>query len=368
MPEDTCLAVGLMSGTSMDGIDAALIETDGEAVVWRGPALTHPYDADFRRDLRAALGHDPLIRVPENDLIGRLTDRHRDAVRALLAAAGKSPGDIRVIGFHGHTVLHRPELGVTRQIGDAGRLARETGIDVAGDLRLNDVASGGEGAPLAPVYHRALARGLERPLAVLNLGGVGNVTWIGPDEIGNGGTLLAFDTGPGNALLDDWMQEKTGEPMDRDGAVSAQGTVDQSVLKRLMTHDYFEMLPPKSLDRNAFDLAPVQGLSTDAGAATLAAFTVASVARAAQFFPQPAKRWLVTGGGRHNVALMQGLRRALGAEVQPVEDAGWSGDTLEAEAFAFLAVRALKGLALTYPGTTGVGEPLSGGRLYPARG
>ncbi len=367
MPEDTCLAVGLMSGTSMDGIDAALIETDGEAVVWRGPALTHPYDADFRRDLRAALGHDPLIRLPENDLIGRLTDRHRDAVRALLAAAGKSPGDIRVIGFHGHTVLHRPELGVTRQIGDAGRLARETGIDVAGDLRLNDVASGGEGAPLAPVYHRALARGLERPLAVLNLGGVGNVTWIGPDEIGNGGALLAFDTGPGNALLDDWMQEKTGEPMDRDGAVSAQGTADQSVLKRLMAHDYFEMMPPKSLDRNAFGLAPVQGLSTAAGAATLAAFTVASVARAAQFFPQPAKRWLVTGGGRHNGALMQGLRRALGAEVQAVEDVGWSGDTLEAEAFAFLAVRALKGLALTYPGTTGVGEPLSGGRLYPAQ-
>ncbi|MCF3629780.1 anhydro-N-acetylmuramic acid kinase [Thalassospiraceae bacterium LMO-SO8] len=368
MPEDTCLAVGLMSGTSMDGVDAALIETDGEAVIWRGPALTHPYDADFRRDLRDALGHDPLIRAPENDLIGRLTDRHRDAVRALLAEAGKSPGDIRVIGFHGHTVLHRPELGVTRQIGDAARLARETGIDVAGDLRLNDVASGGEGAPLAPVYHRALARGLERPLAVLNLGGVGNVTWIGPDEIGNGGTLLAFDTGPGNALLDDWMQEKIGEPMDRDGAVSAQGVADQSVLKSLMIHDYFDMPPPKSLDRNAFDLAPVQGLSTAAGAATLAAFTVASVARAAQFFPQPAKRWLVTGGGRHNAALMQGLRRALGAEVQPVEDAGWRGDTLEAEAFAFLAVRALKGLALTYPGTTGVGEPLSGGRLYPAEG
>ena len=367
MPEDTCLAVGLMSGTSMDGIDAALIETDGEAVIWRGPALTHPYDADFRRDLRDALGHDPLIRAPEKDLIGRLTDRHRDAVRALLAEAGKSPGDIRVIGFHGHTVLHRPELGVTRQIGDAARLARETGIDVVGDLRLNDVASGGEGAPLVPVYHRALARNLERPLAVLNLGGVGNVTWIGPDEIGNGGTLLAFDTGPGNALLDDWMQEKTGEPMDRGGAVAAQGAADQSVLKRLMAHDYFDMLPPKSLDRNAFDLAPVQGLSTAAGAATLAAFTVASVARAAQFFPQPAKRWLVTGGGRHNAALMQGLRRALGAEVQPVEDAGWRGDTLEAEAFAFLAVRALKGLALTYPGTTGVGEPLSGGRLYPAQ-
>lgn len=365
MPEDTCLAVGLMSGTSMDGIDAALIETDGETVTGRGPGLTLPYDADFRRDLRAALGHDPLIRVPEYDLIGRLTDRHRDAVQALLAEAGKLPGDIRAIGFHGHTVLHRPEHGVTRQIGDPARLARETGIDVIGDLRLNDVAAGGEGAPLVPVYHRALARSLDKPLAVLNLGGVGNVTWIGPDVLNNGGDLLAFDTGPGNALLDDWMQEKTDQTMDRDGEMSARGTVDQHALNILMNHDYFEMLPPKSLDRDNFNLAPVQGLSAAAGAATLAAFTVAAVARAAQFFPQPAKRWLVTGGGRHNAAMMRGLRQMLGAEVQPVEDAGWSGDALEAEAFAFLAVRALKGLALTYPGTTGVGEPLSGGRLYP---
>ena len=364
MPEDTCLAVGLMSGTSMDGIDAALIETDGEAVTWRGPALTLPYDAEFRRDLRAALGHDPLIRPPENDLIGRLTERHGDAVRALLAEAGKSPGDIRAVGFHGHTVLHRPEHGVTRQIGDPAKLARDTGIDVIGDLRLNDVAAGGEGAPLVPVYHRALARGLDKPLAVLNLGGVANVTWIGPDDQGDGGDLLAFDTGPGNALLDDWVQEKTGQTMDQDGALSARGTVDQHALSTLMNHDYFEMLPPKSLDRGAFGLGPVQGLSVAAGAATRAAFTVAAVARAALFFPVPVTRWLVTGGGRHNAAIMQGLRRALGVEVLPVEDVGWSGDALEAEAFAFLAVRALKGLALTYPGTTGVGEPVSGGRLY----
>ncbi|PIW30688.1 MAG: anhydro-N-acetylmuramic acid kinase [Rhodospirillales bacterium CG15_BIG_FIL_POST_REV_8_21_14_020_66_15] len=365
MPEQTCLAVGLMSGTSMDGVDAALIETDGEAVTWCGPALTHPYDADFRRDLRAALGHDPLIRPPENGLVRRLTERHRDAVRALLAEAGTAPADIRVIGFHGHTVLHRPDLGVTRQIGDSALLARETGIDVIGDLRLADVAAGGEGAPLAPVYHRALARGLEKPLVVLNLGGVGNVTWIGPDETGYRGSLLAFDTGPGNALLDDWMLEKTGESMDRGGALAAQGEVDRQVFKALLDNVYFEIPPPKSLDRDDFGLAPVQGLAAAAGAATLTAFTVATVARAARFFPAPAKRWLVTGGGRRNATIMQGLRRALGAEVQAVEDAGWSGDALEAQAFAYMAVRSLKGLALTYPGTTGVGEPLSGGRLYP---
>ncbi|MEQ8229638.1 MAG: anhydro-N-acetylmuramic acid kinase [Rhodospirillales bacterium] len=368
MPEQTFLAVGLMSGTSMDGIDAALIETDGETVSWSGPFLTHPYDAGFRADLRAALGHDPLLRPPANDLVRRLTERHRDAVRTLLGDAGKQPDDIDVIGFHGHTVLHRPDVGVTRQIGDAGLLARETGIDVVGDLRLNDVAAGGEGAPLAPVYHRALAEGLEKPLAVLNLGGVGNVTWIGPPENGNGGALLAFDTGPGNALLDDWMAEKTGAMMDLDGALAATGTVDEAVLSRLLKNDFFDKLPPKSLDRDDFGLGPVAGLSAAAGAATLVAFTVASVARAAQFFPAPAARWLVTGGGRHNLTIMQGLRRALGAEVQAVEDAGWNGDALEAQAFAFLAVRSLKGLALTYPGTTGVGEPLSGGRLYPCAG
>lgn len=368
MPEQTFLAVGLMSGTSMDGIDAALIETDGETVSRLGPALTHPYDEAFRRDLRDALGHDPLLRPPANDLIRRLTDRHRDAVRTLLGDAGKQPDDIAVIGFHGHTVLHRPDIGVTRQIGDAGLLARETGIDVVGDLRLNDVAAGGEGAPLVPVYHRALAAELEKPLAVLNLGGVGNVTWIGPPENGNGGSLMAFDTGPGNALLDDWMAQKTGTAMDKDGALAAIGAVDEAVLNRLLKNDFFDRLPPKSLDRDDFGLGPVAGLSAAAGAATLAAFTVASVARAARFFPAPAARWLVTGGGRRNLTIMRGLRHALGAQVQAVEDAGWNGDALEAQGFAFLAVRSLKGLALTYPGTTGVGEPLSGGRLYPCAG
>tara|TARA_B100000965_G_scaffold183230_1_gene152930 strand:- start:860 stop:1957 length:1098 start_codon:yes stop_codon:yes gene_type:complete len=359
MPDDTSLAIGLMSGTSMDGIDAAIIETDGEAVTWQGPSLTHPYDDDFRRDLRAALGHDPLIRPPENGLIAALTERHAEAVRAVLAEAGKAPEDIRIVGFHGHTVLHRPDMGVTRQIGDSQQLARMVGIDVVGDMRLNDVAAGGEGAPLAPVYHRALAADQPKPLAVLNLGGVGNVTWIAPD-----GMLLAFDTGPGNALLDDWVLEKTGQTMDEGGALAAQGKVDPNVLRALMDNDYFEKLPPKSLDRDDFNLDPVRNLSPANGAAALTAFTVTSVERASRFFPTPAARWLVTGGGRHNATIMEGLRRVLGADVDPVEAAGWRGDALEAQAFAFLAVRALKGLALTYPGTTGVAEPLSGGRHY----
>lgn len=233
------------------------------------------------------------------------------------------------------------------------------GIDVVGDMRLNDVAAGGEGAPLAPVYHRALAADQPKPLAVLNLGGVGNVTWIAPD-----GMLLAFDTGPGNALLDDWVLEKTGQTMDEGGALAAQGKVDPNVLRALMDNDYFEKLPPKSLDRDDFNLDPVRNLSPANGAAALTAFTVTSVERASRFFPTPAARWLVTGGGRHNATIMEGLRRVLGVDIDPVEAAGWRGDALEAQAFAFLAVRALKGLALTYPGTTGVAEPLSGGGHY----
>ena len=361
MPHSPVLAVGLMSGTSMDGVDAALIETDGERVTWTGPALTLPYDAGFREDLRAVLGQDPLIRPPAGGLVERLTDRHAEAVSALLAAAGKVRAEISVIGFHGHTVLHRPDLGVTRQIGDAARLARDTGIDVVCDLRVEDVRRGGEGAPLVPVYHRALAAGLDGPLAVLNLGGVGNVTWIsGADD------LLAFDTGPGNALLDDWMLARTGEAMDRDGALAAQGTVDRQVLKRLMKNDYFDRPPPKSLDRRDFGLAAVAGLSAANGAATLAAFTAHAAARAAGYFPRPAKRWLVTGGGRRNPVIMTALRNQLRLPVDPVEAVGWDGDALEAQAFAFLAVRSRRGLAITFPGTTGVAEPLTGGRICRA--
>jgi len=361
MSHPPVLAVGLMSGTSMDGVDAALIETDGERVAWTGPALTLPYDPAFREELRAILGQDPLIRPPAGGLVERLTARHAEAVSVLLAAAGRAPADISVIGFHGHTVLHRPDLGVTRQIGDAAQLALETGIDVVCDLRVEDVRRGGEGAPLVPVYHRALAAGLERPLAVLNLGGVGNVTWIsGADD------LLAFDTGPGNALLDDWMLACTGLAMDRDGALAAGGTVDEMLLKQLMRNDFFDKSPPKSLDRRDFGIEAVAGLSAANGAATLAAFTVHAAARAASFFPRPAKRWLVTGGGRRNPVIMRGLRNLLRLPVDPVEAVGWDGDALEAQAFAFLAVRSQRGLPITFPGTTGVSEPLTGGRTCRA--
>lgn len=360
-----CWALGLMSGTSMDGIDAALIRTDGETVFETGAVLSVPYDDAFRARLRALLGTDPESgpREAADQVADILTRRHADAVDALLTVAGFTRDDVRVVGFHGHTVLHRPEAGITRQIGDGALLAELTGIDVVADFRSADMAAGGEGAPLAPAYHQALARDLEKPVCVLNLGGVGNVTWLGPD-----GGLLAFDTGPGNALLDDWVQARTGAGFDADGRLAASGTADAGVLARLLDHPYFAVNPPKSLDRNDFSSEPVQGLSDGDGAATLAAFTVEAVIRAQEHFPARPERWLVTGGGRHNATLMRLLADGLGVSVAPVEDAGWDGDGLEAEAFAFLAVRALKGAPLTWPETTGVSEPLSGGRIFPSPG
>ncbi|MGC2855805.1 anhydro-N-acetylmuramic acid kinase [Novispirillum sp. DQ9] len=350
-------AIGLMSGTSMDGIDAALIETDGERVTAFGPRLTLPYDPPFREALRGVLGEtaDPF-RVAMVE--AALTSAHVDAVEALLAAAGRPRVD--VIGFHGHTVFHAPDRRLTRQIGDGAALARATGLRVVYDLRSADVAAGGQGAPLVPVYHRALAADLDRPLAVLNLGGVGNVTFLDKS-----GAPVAFDTGPGNALIDDWCARHTGQPIDRDGALAAAGTPSEAIIARLLAHPYFAAVPPKSLDRDAFGalVAAVGALSPADGAATLTAFTAASVAAARAHLPAAPHRWLVTGGGRLNPVLMEFLRRRLEAEVEPVEAVGWDGDALEAQAFAFLAVRHLRGLPQTWPTTTGCPAPMTGGRL-----
>jgi anhydro-N-acetylmuramic acid kinase len=353
--------IGLMSGTSLDGVDAAWLETDGETVTAFGPSLTIPYDAALRRDLRALLEIAPGL--PQGDARvasaeARLTEYHIQAVKAL-----ERPAD--VIGFHGQTILHQPDRRRTWQIGDAALLARETGVPVAYDFRSADVAAGGEGAPLAPVLHAALAGDLERPLAVLNIGGVANVTWIGEGRIGHGEALIAFDTGPGNGPLDDWVARHTGQAFDRDGLLASSGTVDTAVLGRLMAHAYFRRPAPKSLDRLDFSRAlAASGLDLLAaadGAATLVAFTAASIA-AAEFPAQP-RRWLVTGGGRHNPSIMLALRAALGVPVEPVETVGWNGDALEAQCFGFLAARVARGLPLSFPGTTGVPGPTKGGRM-----
>ena len=356
-------AIGLMSGTSLDGIDAALIETDGEAILAKGASLCRSYDPEFRARLRSSLGAtEPTAEI--SALEADLTDRHATAVKDLLALAGLTASDIDVVGFHGQTINHIPARQWTWQIGLGDRLAQAVGIDTVYDLRGADVQAGGEGAPLAPVYHRALARDLEFPLAVLNLGGVGNLTYLeGPDS-----EPVAFDTGPANALLDDWVGRNGTEAMDRDGAVSAVGTVDTDVLAALMDNAFFSAPYPKSLDRNAFDPSPVEALGLEDGAATLAAFTVESVGRGADMLPTRPGRVLVTGGGRRNPTLMRGLAERLGVPVDPVESVGWDGDVLEAQAFAFMAVRSLLGLPISFPQTTRAPRPMTGGRLVRVAG
>lgn len=359
-------AIGLMSGTSLDGIDAALIRTDGESADPFGPWLTVPYDDAFRTRLRAAVRGEGDMLKAERDL----TLHHANIVKQLLDHAGMKPADIRVVGFHGQTVAHRPKEGLTWQIGDGALLAEKTKIDVICDFRRRDVAAGGEGAPLVPLYHAALAHGMKLPVAVLNIGGISNVSWIGRSESVSDTLLdmdiMAMDTGPGNAMLNDWVHMHAGLDYDEDGALANQGNVNEVILEALMNDPYFHATPPKSLDRNHFSLSPLKGLSIEDGAATLTAFTAKAAAHAQRFFPSKVERWFVTGGGRHNPVMMKMLRDEMGY-VSRVEKIGWNGDALEAQAFAFLAVRSLYGLVLSLPTTTGAGKVVTGGAYHKYR-
>ncbi len=359
-------ALGLMSGTSLDGIDVALIKTDGEAAVSRGPSRTYPYVPAQRALLKDALKDALAIRERgerPGSLAGTewsLTEWHALAVESFCQDIGLTFRDIDVIGFHGQTVLHRPERRLTVQLGDGALLAKRLKTRIVYNLRADDIASGGQGAPLVPVYHRALASTLEvLPIAFLNIGGVSNVTWIGA-----GGELLAFDTGPGNALIDDWALKTTGAPRDTDGRLAMSGRVNEAVLAQFLGDSYFEEQPPKSLDRDSFASLSLDGLSPADGAATLTAFTARSVAVARRWFPADPTCWVISGGGRRNPALMAALRLALGLGVEaviPAEAAGFNGDSMEAEAWAYLAVRSLKELPITFPGTTGAPRPMTGG-------
>ncbi len=350
------LALGLISGTSADGVDAALIETDGERVLGTGLALTVPYPPALRRDLLALMG-DPERAADDGlaEIEAAVTGANLAAARLLLQRSGQTAG---VVGMHGQTVLHRPERRLTRQLGDGAALHAALGLPVVNRFRDADVASGGQGAPFVPLFHAALLHGEPGPVAVLNLGGVANVTYL------NGEEIVAFDTGPASALLDDWMAQHTGLAFDEDGRTAARGRVDAAALGALLAHPYFGMAPPKSLDRNAFSAAPVEGLGLEDGAATLTAFSAHAVARSREHLRAPPRRWLVGGGGRHNTTLMRMLREVLGAPVDQVDTLGWDGDALEAQAFGFLAVRALGGLPLSLPGTTGVPHPMPGGVIH----
>jgi len=354
-----------MSGTSLDGIDAALIETDGERVARFGPVGFWPY-AEAERDLlrRALADATALIdRAARPGVLAEaealVTQAHARAVEDFLRTHAIARAAVAVIGFHGQTVLHRPERRLTVQIGDGAALARRVGVPVAYDLRAADVAAGGQGAPLVPVLHRALVEGLAHPhpVAVLNVGGVANVTYIDAQA-----ELIACDTGPGNALIDDFMRARTGAPWDREGATAAQGRVDETWLAAALAHRFFAAPPPKSLDRNDFAGLDASGLSLEDGATTLTAFTAAAVAAVVPRLPKPPRSWIVAGGGARNATLMRMLAARLKpATVEAAQALGWSSDAIEAQAFAFLAVRALNGLPLTFPGTTGAPRPLTGG-------
>jgi len=373
--------LGLMSGTSMDGIDIAVLETDGETIGTLGPARTFAY-ADADRAVLAAAMEAAGMLTGRDERPGPLaaaehlvTRRHIEAIRRFLDETGLAAGDIDLVGFHGQTVFHDPARRLTVQLGDGNGLARALGIDVAWDFRAADVAAGGQGAPLAPAFHQALARHarLDLPVAVLNIGGVANVTWVGPDGRANQNAensdrdvdaLIAFDTGPGNALIDDWMRKKANLGFDSNGDIARSGVLpDDETLLTLMADPFFEVPAPKSLDRNHFSSKSIDRLSLADGAQVLVYFTVSSIARAPAWFPAPPKAWIVTGGGRHNSYMMEVLRWHLQTPVHIAEEIGIDGDAAEAQAFAYLAARTLTGKPITFPGTTGVGAPMTGGRI-----
>jgi anhydro-N-acetylmuramic acid kinase len=359
-------AIGLMSGTSLDGVDVALIETDGESVTRFGPTGYRAYTAAERGLLRRALaeagsltGRDarPGMLAEAEEVV---TAAHAEAVEDFICANSIAHDSIGIVGFHGQTVLHRPQARLTIQIGDGAALARRLGMAVAYDFRAADVAACGQGAPLVPIFHRALIAALGRPLpvAVLNVGGVANVTFVGTND------LIACDTGPGNALIDDFMLSRTGSARDADGAAAARGRVHEDFIAQVLNDPFFPLQPPKSLDRNDFSRFVLPDLSTDDGAATLTALTAATVAAIVRHLPHSPRSWIVAGGGARNPTLMRMLAARLApASVQAADAVGWSADCLEAQAFAFLAVRTLRGLPITFPGTTGVARPLAGGRL-----
>ena len=346
-------AIGLMSGTSSDGIDVAYLESNGLSLSLLGGWATYPYTKSFRKQLRR-INSD---RSNQSGIEKELTELHYRAVQEFLNSKKLNPEEIDLIGFHGHTIEHNPEKSRSVQIGDGELLAQKLNITVFNNFRSNDIRHGGQGAPLAPIFHSKLAAQFERPLAVLNIGGVANVTWIGGHEE----ELWAFDTGPGNALIDDWVMQHGAGEYDVDGAIAARGSINFEALEGLLNHEYFNQNPPKSLDRNEFFMGLREDFSLEDGAATLGRFTAETVRLSQMHFPRPVTRWIVCGGGQHNKFILSQLRNNLDQPVLVADDVGWHGDAIEAQAFAYLAIRSSLGLPISFPNTTGVSTPLTGG-------
>jgi anhydro-N-acetylmuramic acid kinase len=341
-------AIGLMSGTSLDGIDAAVLKTDGEKIYDYGKFITLPMPSDLQDRIRAmiaiskqqaasSLAHCGQLAAHDKGLERDITLLHAKAVKALGVKAD-------VIGFHGQTIIHKPDLGFTWQMGDGALLAKETGMKVVNDFRTSDVLAGGQGAPLVPIFHAAITEDLPKPVAIVNIGGVANITWVSPTR-----GLLAFDTGPGNAMINDVMKKHFGKEFDENGQVAAKGQVDEDVLAAYLDNDYFRVQPPKSLDRNHFNLDLVKDLSPEDAVATLTAFTAMSIMMSNSYFNSPVPKFYITGGGRLNKRIME----TLGSLAEPIENIGHNGDAFEAQAFAYLAVRVLNNLPISFPTTTG---------------
>lgn len=366
-------AIGLMSGTSMDGIDVALLRTDGDTIVERGPSAGYAYDARFRDRLKQGLDDAKSITRREQrpgdlaDLERALTLRHAEAVRTFLQHHNVLRDHVDVLGFHGQTVLHRPDEALTVQLGDGGLLAHETGIDVVYDMRANDMEHGGQGAPLIPAYHAALVRSaagkgeLVAPVVFVNIGGISNLTFIGADD-----GLVAYDSGPGNTLIDQWVETHAGIPFDQGGMIASEGGVLPDLAERYLLNPFFSATRRRSLDRNDFAPPQAKDANLEDGARTLAYVTAAAIVKSAGHLPTTPRTYIVCGGGRLNPVIMGDLASLVkghGADVLAAESVGFNGDSMEAEAWAYLAVRAQRGLPLTYPATTGVRAPVSGGKF-----
>ena len=346
--------LGLMSGTSADGADVALIATDGENQIEFFGGLTLPYDRELRARVLEASQHDvPIVELArvERDI----TFHHAEAVADLLRTLPRESQGVSLIGFHGHTVRHLPNEQITMQIGNPWLLAERTGMRVVSDFRRHDMAVGGQGAPLVSMFHRALFPDEPRPTLIINLGGVANITWLGEND-----EIIAGDTGPGCGLIDEWIQEMAGQSHDKDGRIAERGKVDESIIESALATPFFSKSLPRSADRFDFDHVDVSGLSVEDGAATLCAVTVRAIVQAArQMAKKPAVVW-VTGGGVHHPVIMRMITENFG-NVQSVRQMNLNPDTLEAECFAWLAVRHTNGLPLTIPETTGCRTAVGGG-------
>lgn len=358
-------SIGLMSGTSMDGIDLALIESDGKKIIQRRSSDYLAYSKDFKTRLRALIYNAPTlheIKTVENEL----TLLHAELVNKFLAKNKIDREEIDLVSFHGHTILHAPQQQITWQIGNPHLLAHQTKIDVVADFRTRDVMLGGQGAPLVPIYHFHLFHEQKKPVAVLNIGGISNITYFNSDDENE---IKAFDTCFGNAPLDDLMKKKFGRDFDQNGELAKSGEVDFLLADRILQNEIFHKKPPKSFDRDDFSelLSPINSLKTEDALATFAYMHAKTLLINLEFLSQRPKQIFICGGGRRNFAMMDEMKKWIsGVEIKSAEEIGLNGDTIEAEAFAFLGIRSFLGLPISFPNTTGAILPTCGGVFYPS--